>query len=131
MEVNLLDKMLATFHQQGIPVTFVLQNKVRVTGIIRAFDNYVIVLQNQKGDILYRHAVSSLLTADAATHAKPAKQQEARKGVETHGKRPASLPNRQKGHRAASRMPEASESSINTSMKEGLLRWMQGNKANK
>jgi len=130
MEVNLLDKMLAGFHQQGTSVTFVLQNKVRITGIIRAFDNYVIVLQNQKGDIIYRHAVSSLFPADLAPHAKPVKQDE-RKTVEPHAGKPASVPNRQKGHRTAARTPEAPETSINTGMKEGLLRWMQGNKANK
>ena len=66
MNTNLLDKMLSAYRSQQTPVTIVLQNKVRITGRIGTFDSYVIVMENQKHEIIYRHAISSLLPFVAA-----------------------------------------------------------------
>ena len=63
METNLLDRMLNTYLTSRSPVTITLQNKIRVSGRINAFDSYVIVLENQKREILYRHAVSCITAA--------------------------------------------------------------------
>ena len=48
METNLLDRMLNSYLAGQIPVTITLQNKIRVSGKIRAFDSYVIVMEGQK-----------------------------------------------------------------------------------
>jgi RNA chaperone Hfq len=58
MECNLLDRMLNSYLESQMPVTITLQNKIRVSGKIRAFDSYVIVVEGQKREIVYRHAVS-------------------------------------------------------------------------
>ncbi len=130
METNLLDRMLNSYVAGQVPVTITLQNKVRVSGKIRAFDSYVIVMEGQKREILYRHAISSVTTAP---------QEEAKRQPSVvrpaAAKTPPARPHRQADHKArpAHRQtpPPAAETSINSSMKDGLLKWMQEQKAAK
>ena len=127
MEPNLLDKMLQTYLADQKTVTVTLQNKVRVTGKVAAFDNYVLVLDGQKREIIYRHAVSALSLAGApeshqqVAATKPASPAPAQrhKSARPEKPRPAS----------AHPSPPAKENGINTGMKEGLLKWMAGQKA--
>jgi RNA chaperone Hfq len=137
METNLLDKMLSTYLSQNTPVTIILQNNARITGKIGTFDSYVIVMENQKHEIIYRHAISSLLPFAAVEQPKPRTQHVApARPVPKPAPRPsrqappASAKNRhpRPEHKAAA---EPVESGLNTGMKEGLLRWMQEQKAGK
>jgi RNA chaperone Hfq len=129
METNLLDRMLSTYLTGQIPVTITLQNKIRVAGRIRAFDSYVIVLEGQKREIIYRHAISCLA---ASEEAKRPTQSVRPVPVKT-----ASAPQRISGHKQRTPQRQAAvsaspmETSINNSMKEGLLKWMQEQKAAK
>lgn len=125
MELNLLDKMLQTCLADRKTVTVTLQNKVRVTGKVAAFDSYIVVLDGQKREIIYRHAVSSLCLAGTA-EARPQPAQP---------KAPLAAP-RQKSARpekarpaSPQTTPAGKESGINNTMKEGLLKWMEGQKA--
>ena len=137
METNLLDKMLSAYHSQKTPVTIVLQNKARITGRISTFDSYVIVMENQKHEIIYRHAISSLLPFVAAeqpqnrehkvVQARPAPRQAPKTAGRATPAAAKSRPSRPE--HAAPAAP--SESGLNTGMKEGLLRWMQEQKAGK
>ena len=140
METNLLDKMLGSYLSQKTPVTIVLQNNYRVSGRIRTFDSYVIIMENQKNEIVYRHAVSSLLPAIAAEQPHPSREhraEQARPASRTAPKT-ASYPK----HAAAKGRPSrpapkvaaaavSAEPGLTNSMKEGLLRWMQEQKAGK
>ncbi len=131
MEPNLLDRMLKTYLSEKTAVTFTLQNKIRVSGKIKAFDSYVIVMDGQKCEILYRHAISSLAPA----------QQEEQKRQAVQGKptlaKPPARPQRSTAHPPRSTYQQTSlsasgaEQSINNGMKEGLLKWMQEQKAAK
>jgi RNA chaperone Hfq len=137
METNLLDRMLNTYLIDQTPVTATLQNKIRVSGKIKAFDSYVIVLDNQKQEILYRHAISSLTSlvqeeqkrqpAPASRPAQAAPRTPARPPKNSAPKpRPARQP-----HPAPTSSASAAEPGINNSMKDGLLKWMQEQKAAK
>jgi len=137
METNLLDKMLSTYHSQKTPVTFVLQNKARITGRIGTFDSYVIVMENPKREIIYRHAISSLFPAAAVELPQPRNQKAAptlrpapRPAPKTARHAPAGAKNRptRPEPKVAA---EPIDSGLNTAMKEGLLRWMQEQKAGK
>ena len=44
METNLLDRMLSAYQEAQVPVTVTLQNNIRVSGRIRAFESYVIMM---------------------------------------------------------------------------------------
>jgi host factor-I protein len=137
METNLLDKMLSMYRSQKRPVTIVLQNNARITGRIGTFDSYIIVMENQRNEIVYRHAISSLLPYVAAEQPQPREQKAApARPAPRQGPRPArpappatakTKPPRPE-HKTAAAPPE---SGLNTGMKEGLLRWMQEQKAGK
>ncbi|HUJ19347.1 MAG TPA: RNA chaperone Hfq [Nitrospirota bacterium] len=130
METNLLDRMLNTYLESRTPVVITLQNKIRVSGRIRAFDSYVMIIEGPKREIVYRHAVSSVV-ADAL--------QESHRAAPTvsHGHaptvprtpKPAGKPRSPQHQPALAASP--ADTSINNSMKEGLLRWMQEQKAAK
>lgn len=126
MEVNLLDRMLSTYLEKQTPVTLVLQNKTRLSGTIRSFDSYIIVLGGQKGELVYRHSISAL---------QPQVQAEVSRRPERKNTAPASATsapprNTPPKVRPAQKpvLPPTNESSINSSMKDGLLKWMQEQK---
>ena len=134
METNLLDKMLNLFHSQNTPVTIFLQNKSRITGRIGTFDSYVIIMENAKREIVYRHAISSILPNPAETHPQPVAQKTVPARVaQKQAPKPVRSPQQAKSRppRQESKAASASESGLNTGMKEGLLRWMQDQKAGK
>jgi RNA chaperone Hfq len=134
METNLLDRMLNTYLTEQTPVTITLQNKIRVSGKIKAFDGYVIIMEGQKREILYRHAISTLCPAVQEDQKRPLAQQR------PAAANPAAAPN-QKPEKSAARKPRpihqrpalqaSAGEPINSSMKDGLLKWMQEQKAAK
>jgi host factor-I protein len=140
METNLLDKMLSSYQSQRTPVTIVLQNKNRISGRIRMFDSYVIVMENQKNEIVYRHAVSSLLRSLSTEQAHQPREQrtEQVKPASKPAPKAANYPRQAaaKGRPSgtapkAAASAAASDPGLSNSMKEGLLRWMQEQKAQK
>ena len=140
METNLLDKMLSSYLSQKTPVTIVLQNKNRVSGKIRMFDSYVIVLESQKNEIVYRHAISSLIPGLSAEQPRLPREQRAEqaRAASRPAPRPAAYPKPGAAKNRPSRpapkaaaTATASDSGLSNSMKEGLLRWMQEHKAEK
>lgn len=132
METNLLDRMLNTYLANQTSVTITLQNKIRVTGRVRAFDSYIIIIEGQKREILYRHAMSSLCpagqeeTRTTAATPRPAAAKPASRVEKTVQHKPVPKPHPQPQVSAP-----AADTSLNNSMKEGLLKWMQGQKAAK
>ena len=140
METNLFDKMLSSYLAQRTPVTIVLQNNNRIFGKIRMFDSYVIVMENQKNEIVYRHAISSLNPGPSHEQAHQPREHGAERM--THHTKPAQKvanpPKRSSAKGKSSRpAPKAApaaaapEPGLSNSMKEGLLRWMQEQKAGK
>jgi host factor-I protein len=136
METNLLDKMLNLFHSQKTAVTIVLQNKNRIIGRIGTFDSYVIVMENAKREIVYRHAISSILPNPAEAQPQPVAQKTVpvAKTVQKQAPKAARYPQQAKSRPPRQEQPKAapaSEPGLNTGMKEGLLKWMQEQKAGK
>ena len=134
METNLLDRMLNAYQSEQTSVTVTLQNKIRVSGKIKAFDSYVIILEGQKREILYRHAVSCLAPYASDEQKRPAPASRPRPVQVKPAAKPVRSSTTQK---PGQRQPQtvlsatAGESGINNSMKEGLLKWMQEQKAAK
>jgi RNA chaperone Hfq len=130
METNLLDRMLDKYMTGHTPVTMTLQNKVRVSGRIRAFDSYVVVMEGQKREILYRHAISGIV---------PLVQEERKRQpletvpatAKTPPPRLAKAAPRKTGQTRSPALAAATNDGLSNSMKDGLLRWMQEQKAAK
>lgn len=61
-EINLQDKMLAALRQQSQNTTFFLMNGFQMRGIIRGFDNFVVILESEgKQQMIYKHAISTII----------------------------------------------------------------------
>lgn len=55
------DRMLQQFQQEAIPVTIFLKNGIKLQGIIAQFDAHVIILLGQGTQLIYKHAVLSII----------------------------------------------------------------------
>lgn len=134
METNLLDRMLSSYMAEQSSVTVTLQNKIKVSGKIKAFDSYVIMMEKPKREILYRHAIASIALhqQEEIKHA-PAAPRPALVSRPSPVKTPvkSTKPAAPKPRPQQPPAPAASEQNVSTSMKEGLLRWMQEQKAAK
>jgi RNA chaperone Hfq len=130
METNLLDRMLDMYLTGRTFVTVTLRNKIRISGRIKAFDSYVIVMDGHKQEILYRHAVTCLSPLPQEEHkSPPAISRPA--PVKTAPPRPAKTASRQPGQPQPQALSSSVTESLNNTMKDGLLKWMQEQKASK
>jgi RNA chaperone Hfq len=134
METNLLDRMLDAYLSGQTPVTLTLRNKIRVSGKIKAFDSYVIVLEGQKQEIVYRHAVSNIfLSVISEQKRRPLTGKPALlKAIPSTTPKPAPQKSRSTHPQALSAAPAVKETQgLTNTMKDGLLKWMQEQKAAK
>lgn len=61
MSNNLQDNYLNQLRKDKIPVVVYLANGVRLKGTIKGFDNFVIVLKETTQQLVYKHAVSTII----------------------------------------------------------------------
>lgn len=61
MANNLQDNYLNHLRKEKIPVVVYLTNGVRLKGTIKAFDNFVIVLKETSQQLIYKHAISTII----------------------------------------------------------------------
>lgn len=59
--VNLQDHYLNQLRKEKIPVIIYLTNGVRLKGLIKAFDNFVILLKESNQSLVYKHAISTIV----------------------------------------------------------------------
>jgi RNA chaperone Hfq len=130
METNLLDRMLDSYQTGRTSVSITLRNKIRISGRIKAFDSYVIIMDGHKQEILYRHAVTCLSPLLQEEHVRPPAASRPAP-VKTALSKPAKIaPHKPRQQQPQAPAPSATESLSNT-MKDGLLKWMQEHKAAK
>ena len=130
METNLLDRMLDTYQTGRTSVTVTLRNKIRISGRIKAFDSYVIIMDGQKQEILFRHAVTCLSPLPQEEHVRPAVTVRPAPAKTALSKPAKFAPHKPRQQQPQAPAPAATDSLSNT-MKDGLLKWMQENKAAK
>jgi host factor-I protein len=58
---SLQDSCLNSLRKDKIPVVVYLTNGIRLRGIIKGFDNFVILLKGTSPQLIYKHAVSTIL----------------------------------------------------------------------
>lgn len=57
----LQDPFLNELKSQQIPVSVFLVNGIKLQGKVEAFDQYVIILQNSVRQMVYKHAISTVV----------------------------------------------------------------------
>jgi host factor-I protein len=64
--INLQDLLLNQLRKEKIPVTVFLTNGFQIKGIVRGFDNFVVLLDSEgRQQMLYKHAISTVCPAKA------------------------------------------------------------------
>lgn len=61
MSNNLQDRFLNQLRKDKTPVVVYLANGVRLKGTIKGFDSFVIVLKESTQQLIYKHAVSTIV----------------------------------------------------------------------
>ena len=60
---SLQDPFLNSLRKEKIPVSIYLVNGIKLQGLIEAHDNYVLVLRNVGSQMIYKHAISTVMPA--------------------------------------------------------------------
>jgi len=59
--INLQDSYLNQVRKESVPVTIYLVNGVQLKGLVRGFDNFTVILDNEgRQSLLYKHAISTI-----------------------------------------------------------------------
>ncbi len=58
---SLQDNYLNQLRKEKVQVVVYLTNGVRLKGVIKAFDNFVILLKETSQQLVYKHAVSTIV----------------------------------------------------------------------
>ncbi len=60
-QVNLQDVFLNTIRKERVDVTVFLTNGYQIKGVIRGYDNYVLLIESEgKQQVVFKHAVSTI-----------------------------------------------------------------------
>ena len=75
--INLQDGFLNQVRKDAIPVTIFLINGFQLRGIVRGFDNFTVILDNEgKQELVYKHAISTIIPARPVADLSEAKPEE-------------------------------------------------------
>jgi len=62
---NLQDPFLNALRKEHVPVSIYLVNGIKLQGKVDSFDQYVIMLKNTVSQMVYKHAISTIVPARA------------------------------------------------------------------
>lgn len=60
---SLQDPFLNALRRERIPVSVFLVNGIKLQGQIESFDNFVVLLKNSVSQMIYKHAISTVVPA--------------------------------------------------------------------
>jgi len=64
---NLQDTFLNALRKEHTPVSIFLVNGIKLQGRIDSFDQYVIMLKNTMSQMVYKHAISTIVPGKPVT----------------------------------------------------------------
>jgi len=68
---SLQEPFLNTLRKERIPVSIYLVNGIKLQGQIESFDQFVVLLKNSVSQMVYKHAISTVVPARAVRMAVP------------------------------------------------------------
>ena len=60
---SLQDPVLNALRRERVPVSSYLVNGIKLQGQIESFDNFVVLLRNSVSQMIYKHAISTVVPA--------------------------------------------------------------------
>ncbi len=79
----LQEPFLNTLRKERIPVSIYLVNGIKLQGQIDSFDQFVILLRNSVSQLVYKHAISTIVPTRAVRI--PIPSEEATEAGQSHG----------------------------------------------
>ena len=64
---SLQDPFLNVLRKERIPVSIYLVNGIKLQGQVESFDQYVVLLRNTVTQMVYKHAISTVVPARAVS----------------------------------------------------------------
>lgn len=62
---NIQDTLLNTIRRDKQTVTFFLMNGFQLRGVVRSYDNFVVILDSEgKQQMIYKHAISTIVPSE-------------------------------------------------------------------
>ena len=75
--INLQDAFLNQVRKEGIAVTVYLVNGFQIRGLVKGFDNFTVILDTDgKQELVYKHAVSTIIPARPLAEFSPQNKEE-------------------------------------------------------
>ncbi|MCD7974944.1 MAG: RNA chaperone Hfq [Phascolarctobacterium sp.] len=72
---NLQNSFLNHVRKENLGVIIYLMNGFQIRGLVRGFDNFTIIMENEgKQQLVYKHAISTISPADNITIMQPEKK---------------------------------------------------------
>lgn len=68
---TLQDPFLNALRKEHVPVSIYLVNGIKLQGQVDSFDQYVILLKNTVTQMVYKHAISTIVPARAVSLTSP------------------------------------------------------------
>lgn len=69
---NIQDTFLNTVRKDKSPITIYLVSGVKLTGKIRSFDKYSVLLENNAQEqLIFKHAISTVVSGRPSAHTEP------------------------------------------------------------
>ncbi len=60
---SLQDPFLNTLRKERVPVSIYLVNGIKLQGQVESFDQFVVLLKNNVNQMVYKHAISTIVPA--------------------------------------------------------------------
>jgi len=60
---SLQDPFLNTLRKEKVPVSIYLVNGIKLQGQVESFDQFVVLLKNSVSQMVYKHAISTVVPA--------------------------------------------------------------------
>ena len=87
---NIQDTFLNTVRKDKSPITIYLVSGVKLTGKIRSFDKYSVLLENNAQEqLIFKHAISTVVSGRAAQHESRPEPRAANASASENGSAPA------------------------------------------
>ena len=64
---NLQDSLLNVMRKERVQVSIFLKNGIKLQGTIDSFDQYVVMLKNVQTQVVYKHAISTIVPSRNVT----------------------------------------------------------------
>ena len=68
---SLQDPFLNTLRKERVPVSIFLVNGIKLQGQIESFDQFVVLLKNSVSQMVYKHAISTVVPSRAVKLPRP------------------------------------------------------------